>query len=718
MKTHRITDNIIKYTFGNPIKTDAVIINGEEFNKCSLDFFEAEDESKLKLTYKMDRHDIVWGLGENQRGMNKRGGIYEAFCSDDPNHTPSKKSLYGAHNFIVIDGRNKFGVFVDFPGKVTFDIGFSDKDELKIEIEEKNAEIYIINGKSPKEIVKEFLNITGEGYVPPKWAFGYQQSRWSYKNAEAIDKITDKFIENEIPCDAIYLDIDYMERFKDFTVDEKAFPNFKDYIEKIKNKGFRLIPIIDAGVKIEEGYDTYEEGVEKGYFSLDDSGKPFTAAVWPGRCHFPDFLNSDARSWFGLKYKTLTDLGIEGFWNDMNEPALFYTDRGLKEAIEAAKASENENLDIYSCFALKDKFNQMSNNLEDYKSFYHNINGESVNHYKVHNLYGYNMTRSAAEGLREIQPNKRFLLFSRASYIGMHKFSGIWTGDNHSWWEHILLNIKMMPSLNMCGFLYIGADTGGFSSDANAQLVTRWTQFSLFTPLFRNHSSMGTRFQEPFSFDFETRETIKKVIELRYALIPYIYSEYMKAIINKDMYFLPLSFVYGDEMSRRIENQLLVGDSLMVTPIYEENAVGRYVYLPEDMLLWKVKDYKNREYSVVKEGHSYLDVDIDETPIFIRKNKMLVIGNHAQNVDSIDNRELNIIAFFNDRAEYIYYEDDGKTYDYKRGKYGEISIEIKKNEINYIINVVKKGNTSLKKLNFEIVDVDGNIERKVVNLRG
>ena len=402
----------------------------------------------------------------------------------------------------------------------------------------------------------------------------------------------------------------------------------------------------------------------------------------------------------------------------MNEPALFYTDRGLKEAIEAAKASENENLDIYSCFALKDKFSQMSNNLEDYKSFYHNIDGEIVNHYKVHNLYGYNMTRSAAEGLREIQPNKRFLLFSRASYIGMHKFSGIWTGDNHSWWEHILLNIKMMPSLNMCGFFYIGADTGGFSSDANAQLVTRWTQFSLFTPLFRNHSSMGTRFQEPFSFDYETRETIKKAIELRYALIPYIYSEYMKAIINKDMYFSPLSFVYDDEMSRRIENQLLVGDSLMVTPIYEENAVGRYVYLPEDMLLWRVKYYKDREYSVMKKGHSYLDVDINEIPIFIRKNKMLVIGNHAQNVESIDNSELNIIAFVDDRAEYVYYDDDGKTYDYKRGKYGEISIEIQKNEKNYIINVENKGNTSLKKLNFEIVDIDGNIERKFVNLRG
>lgn len=716
MKTYRITDNIIKYTFGIPIRTDAVSIAAEEFDKDSLDFFQIEEEAELKFIYKMNRQDIVWGLGENQRGMNKRGGVYESFCSDDPNHTADKKSLYGAHNFIVIDGKNKFGVFIDFPGRVTFDIGFSHKDKLEISIEEKNADVYIIVGKSAKEIVKEFLNIIGDGYVPPKWAFGYQQSRWSYENEEAIDKITDKFIENHIPCDAIYLDIDYMEGFKDFTVDEKAFPNFKDYVQKVKDKGFRLIPIIDAGVKIEEGYGIYEEGLEKGYFSLDNTGKPFTAAVWPGRCHFPDFLNSDARRWFGLKYKILTDLGIEGFWNDMNEPALFYTDIALKEAVEAAKASENENLDIHSCFALKDKFNKISNNLEDYKSFYHNMDGEIVNHYKVHNLYGYNMTRSAAQGLEEIQPNKRFLLFSRSSYIGMHKYAGIWTGDNHSWWEHILLNIKMMPSLNMCGFLYIGADTGGFGGDANAQLVTRWTQFSLFTPLFRNHSAMGTRFQEPFSFDNKTRDIIKKAIELRYALIPYLYSEYMKAIINKDIYFLPLSFVYKDEMSRKVENQLLVGDSLMITPVYEENAIGRYVYLPEDMLLWKVNNYKNRKYSIMKEGHGYLDVDINEVPIFIRKNKMLVIGNHAQNVESIDNSQLDVIAFVDDKAEYIYYDDDGKTYNYKNGEYAEIVIKIENKENNYVITVKNRGNTAIKKLKFEVLDSRGNIYKESVTL--
>jgi alpha-glucosidase len=717
MKTYKISENVIKYSFGSVICTEAVVLNGHKILKDNLDYFKIDETSGLKFNYKMLRDAIVWGLGENQRGMNKRGGIYEAFCSDDPKHTPDKKALYGAHNFLVVDGEEKFGVFVDYPGKVIFDIGFTHEDYLEISVEEKDIDIYIINGDKPLDIVREFLNIIGEGYAPPKWAFGYQQSRWSYPDAQAVREVGDKFKENNIPCDAIYLDIDYMERFKDFTVDNKAFPQFKNFVKEMKDKGFRLIPIIDAGVKIEEGYDVYEEGVEKGYFCTDIEGKPFVAAVWPGRCHLPDFLNPKARRWFGKKYKTLTDAGIEGFWNDMNEPAIFYTDRGLKQAIDAAKASENENLDIYSYFGLKDKFANMSNNLKDYKSFYHHIDGEKVNHYKVHNLYGYNMTRAAEEGLREIDSKKRFLLFSRASYIGMHRYSGIWTGDNHSWWEHILLNIKMMPSLNMCGFLYIGADTGGFSGNANNQLVIRWTQFSLFAPLFRNHSAMGTRAQEPFSFEKETVDILRSSIELRYALIPYIYSEYMKAVINKDMYFKPLFFEYDDNMCRKIENQLLVGESLMVAPIYEENAIGRYVFLPEEMLLWKVTDYRSRDYEIMKSGHHYINVEFEEVAIFIRKNRILVLGKHSNNVETLNNEHLNVIAFIEDEAHYMYYDDDGISKDYRKGQNNEISIHIKKQGEDYVININNNGNKGVSKLHFEIIDISGNVKKKTVNIK-
>ncbi|KEI12221.1 alpha-glucosidase [Clostridium novyi B str. ATCC 27606] len=716
MKTFKIIDGVSKYVFGNPINTEAVIIQGEEIKKDSLEFFTLEYKEKFSLVYKMDKDDIVFGLGENQRGINKRGGIYQSFCSDDPLHTENKKSLYGSHNFTVIYGKETFGVFIDFPGKVTFDVGFTDKNEYKITMENSNVKVFIIKGTSLKDIIKKFLKIIGRSYIPPKWAFGYQQSRWSYENESKINEISDKFIKNKIPCDAIYLDIDYMERYKDFTIDSNRFPDFKDFIKEMKNKGFRLVPIIDAGVKIEKGYDIYEEGIKNNYFCTNEDEEPFIAGVWPGRCHFPDFLNKNARIWFGLKYKVLTDLGIEGFWNDMNEPAIFYTNRGIKEAINFAKKSEKENLDISSYFELKDKFDNISNNILDYKSFYHNKDGNKINHYDVHNLFGYNMTRSASEGLRTIEPNKRFLLFSRSSYIGMHRYSGIWTGDNSSWWQHILLSIKMMPSLNMCGFLYIGVDTGGFSSDANAEILIRWTQFSLFTPLFRNHSAKGTRKQEPFAFDDETTNIIKNIINFRYSLIPYIYSEYMKAVLNNDIYFAPLIFEYNDEIARRVEDQLLVGDSLMISPIYEENAKGRCVYLPEDMLLWKVKNYKDRKYEVIKKGYKYLDVDIDEVPVFIRKNKMIVIGKPSKNVDCLENKELDIVAFVTDKAEYRYYDDDGKTYDFENGSYSEMVITITRNKKDYDIDIKYNGIKFVDKLNFEIVDSCGEKFIKTINL--
>lgn len=714
MKAFVLDENITKYTFGKPFDTETVFLKGTEITRENIEFFKINKEEKFNLTYNMDISQIVFGLGENQRGINKRGGIYESFCKDEPNHTPNKKSLYGAHNFIVLDGNEKFGVFVDFPGKVVFDVGFSNNNELKISLGEENFDIYIINGKNARSIVRKFLSLIGESYVPPKWAFGYQQSRWSYKNENTVLNIADSFIKNDIPCDAIYLDIDYMDKFKDFTIDSDNFPYFESFIKRMKNKGFRLVPIIDAGVKIEKGYNVYEEGVEKGYFCTDTEGKNFTAAVWPGLCHFPDFLNKEARRWFGLKYKTLANIGIEGFWNDMNEPALFYTKRGLKEALNEVKECEGKNLDVYSFFNLRSKFSNISSADEDYKSIYHNVDGNKVNHYKVHNMYGYNMLKSASEGLKEVYNNKRFLLFSRASYIGMHKYGGIWTGDNHSWWEHILLNIKMMASLNMCGFLYIGADTGGFSTDANSQLVIRWTQFSIFTPLFRNHSSMGTRNQEPFSFDDKTTDVLRNVIKFRYALIPYIYSEYMKAVINNDMYFIPICFEYDDKTSRRIENQLLVGGSIMIAPVYEENSAGRYVYCPEDMLLWKVSDFKNRKFNVVKKGHMYLDVELDEIPIFIRKDNILVIGNTASNVDSLDNRELNVIAFVENKAEYIYYDDDGISFDYKKGNYSKITIKIEKTKNDYNIDVKNSKNSFLNKLNFEIVDQEGTLSKKTI----
>ena len=466
-----------------------------------------------------------------------------------------------------------------------------------------------------------------------------------------------------------------MDSYKDFTLNEEFSDDFPGFVQEMKDQHIRLVPIIDAGVKIEDGYDVYEEGVENRYFCQREDGSDFVAAVWPGDTHLPDVLNADARKWFGGKYRYLTEQGIEGFWNDMNEPAIFYSREGLAEAKEMAREfadGENENWDGSSgdgesigVWQLGDKLSGLANSPEDYRRFYHNFNGQKVRHDKVHNLYGYNMTRAAGEAFDRIDPDRRFLMFSRSSYIGMHRYGGIWTGDNKSWWSHILLNLKMMPSLNMCGFLYTGADLGGFGADTTRELLLRFLALGVFTPLMRNHSALGTREQE--CYQFEDMEDFRHVIGVRYRLLPYLYSEYMKAALNDDMYFKPLAFVYpDDQMAARIEDQLMLGNEIMIAPVCEQNGKGRYVYLPEEMKFVKFLPDGTISEEILAAGIHYVDIALNEVPLFIRSGKCIPVADAAECVDEIDMSSLRMIGY--EGAEYVLYDDDGVHKDYENEK--------------------------------------------------
>lgn len=650
------------YRYGAPIDTNAVIQDLPVCGGAPPFLEENRFGDTLTFSFKMADEDKVYGLGQAVRGIDKRGWRYDSFCTDDPNHTETKRSLYGAHNFIIVSGKEPFGVFVDSPARVIFDIGYEAYDMLSIRPEEPDFRLYIITGESPADIVAQYRKLIGRSYLAPRWAFGFQQSRWGYQNEQDIRQVVSSYRENHIPLDAVYLDIDYMERFKDFTVDQEKFPNFTDFVGEMKQQGIRLVPIIDAGVKIEDGYSVCEEGLKNGYFCKDEEGREYVTAVWPGRTYFPDFLNSDARRWFGSKYKTLLDCGIEGFWNDMNEPAIFYSEKGLKKAWDELETYKNKELDIYSFFEMRDLLGRLSNSMDDYKSLYHNMDGVRVRHDKVHNLYGFYMTRSAAGAFDELEPGKRILMFSRSSYIGMHRCSGIWTGDNQSWWSHLLLNIKMMPSLNMCGFLYTGADIGGFGGDATRDLLLRWLAFGVFTPLMRNHSALGTREQECYRFG--DVNAFKNIISVRYRLIPYLYSEYMKAALSDTMMFRPLAFDYrGDKRAESVEDQLMLGDSLMIAPVYEQNAPGRYVYLPEDMLFVKMQGAHGCTCQIMQKGDHYINVALDEVPLFIKKGCLLPLCESAQSTGELDFCSLTLIGYAGERASYRLYTDDGVSKD-------------------------------------------------------
>ena len=658
---------IQRFSFGHPFPTQSVVLSLPA-ESGSVPFL-TPDDSGWQLT--LSEQAAVYGLGEMPRGINKRGWHYITNNTDESRHSEDKLSFYGAHNFLLVrDGSTCFGLFVDFPGKVYYDIGYTRHDLFSFHTETPDYDLYLLSGGNENAICKEFRTLIGRSYIPPKWAFGLAQSRWGYKTEEDVREVARQYKEHDLPLDMICMDIDYMQDYADFTVNKERFPDLAKLSADLKAQGIRLVPIIDAGVRIDPNDPTCTEGLEKGYFCKKADGTPFVAAVWPGKAYFADFLRPEVREWFGHKYKALTDCGIEGFWNDMNEPSLFYSPERLRAFLnDMAALREKDNIEQEEFFPrVVGGAMGLMNSPADYASFYHEVDGQKVRHDQVHNLYGGSMTRAAGEAFADLRPGQRTLLYSRSSFIGSHRYGGIWLGDNNSSWAQLLANIQMMPSVQMCGFLYSGADLCGFSSDTTPDLALRWLEFGLLTPLMRNHSAVGTRMQEYYRFP-EVLPAVRNMIRLRYALLPYLYSEFMKAALENTSYFRPLAFDYPDDPdAREVEDQLLLGEGLMAAPVYVQNAHGRHVYLPEPMKLLRLRAVDDYDEEILPAGHHYIRCALDEVLLFLRPGHIVPVAQPANNTSELDDASLTLWSFLPDgeSAEYRMYRDDGVTTEYEK----------------------------------------------------
>ena len=658
---------IQRFSFGHPFPTQSVVLSLPA-ESGPIPFL-TPDGSGWQLT--LSEQAAVYGLGEMPRGINKRGWHYIANNTDESRHSEDKLSFYGAHNFLLVrDGSTCFGLFVDFPGKVYYDIGYSRHDLLSFHTETPDYDLYLLSGGNENAICREFRTLIGRSYIPPRWAFGLAQSRWGYKTEEDVREVARQYKEHDLPLDMICMDIEYMQDYADFTVNKERFPDLTKLSADLKAQGIRLVPIIDAGVRVDPNDSTCTEGLEKGYFCKKADGTPFVAAVWPGKAYFADFLRPEVREWFGHKYKALTDCGIEGFWNDMNEPSLFYSPERLRAFLnDMAALREKDNIEQEEFFPrVVGGAMGLMNSPADYASFYHEADGRKVRHDQVHNLYGGSMTRAAGEAFADLRPGQRTLLYSRSSFIGSHRYGGIWLGDNNSSWAQLLANIQMMPSVQMCGFLYSGADLCGFSCDTTPDLALRWLEFGLLTPLMRNHSAVGTRMQEYYRFP-EVLPAVRNMIRLRYALLPYLYSEFMKAALENTSYFRPLAFDYPDDPdAREVEDQLLLGEGLMAAPVYVQNAHGRHVYLPEPMKLLRLRAVDDYDEEILPAGHHYIRCALDEMLLFIRPGHIIPVAQPANNTSELDDASLTLWSFLPDgeSAEYRMYRDDGVTTEYEK----------------------------------------------------
>ena len=569
--------------------------------------------------------DAVYGLGDKTGFLNKRGYEYENWNTDDPApHVDSYKSLYKSINFFMVSGKNGCcGILADNTYRTRFDFGKEDPDSFRFSHAGGSLDYYMIPGSDLKCVLRKYLQLTGAPRLQQKWVYGYQQSHWGYMSGDEVLRIANTMRENRIPMDAMYLDIDYMDGFRVFTFDKQRFSDPKGLSEKLASMQIKPVAIIDPGVKKDPGYFVYEEGVREGHFAVNPDGSIYVGKVWPGDSVFPDFTREQTRSWWGEKLKLLTDNGIRGIWNDMNEPANF--DSSIPDDVRFAEGDHGE----------------------------------------IHNIYGHLMAQATYEGLLKLE-NRRPFVLTRACCAGSQRYCSGWTGDNHSIWAHIQLSLVQMMNLGLSGMYMSGSDIGGFGSDCTPELLVRWMQAGCLAPFFRNHYSKGTRPQEPFAFDEATMTLCRDAINLRYHLLPYIYD-----VAHEDLPILrPLILEYpGDPMCVNLSDQYLIGEKLLAAPVMSPGVSARAVYLPEG--IWY--DYYTGERY---EGGRYIlaAAPIHRLPLFAKAGAILPVS-AGQPQSTEDIREI-ALEVFPGTGSFVHYEDDGETLDYESGRYRALKVEV------------------------------------------
>ncbi|GIO35647.1 hypothetical protein J41TS12_05080 [Paenibacillus antibioticophila] len=620
-------------------RTMSVSVTDGHHSECGS-YKMSRSGSRMQCRTAMPEDAAVYGLGETTGFLNKRGEKYTMWNSDifDP-HVPDTESLYQSIPVLIQHSKSgTFGVFIDEPGKLVVDMR-EDRDQVMLETFHGKMDLYILPGPGIKEVVAAYARLTGVMELPPLWSLGYQQSRFSYMNQEEVLGLAAAFREKRIPCDVIYLDIHYMDEYKIFTFDPVRFPNPKQMIAELKTMGFRIVPVVDPGVKIDAGYSVYEQGSAEGYFCRKPDGELFTGDVWPGASVFPDFTEETTRQWWGRLHQFYVEHGISGIWNDMNEPSVF---------------------------------NSPSKTLDP--DVVHRNGGQEKPHEELHNLYGLLMCEATRNGLARLLDGERPFVLTRAGYAGIQRYAAVWTGDNRSYWEHMEMFMAMGMNLGLSGVAFCGADIGGFMHHTSGELLARWTQLGAFTPFFRNHSAIETRNQEPWHFGEEIEAICRKYIELRYRLLPYIYSLFRASTQDGLPIMSPLVLHHPlDQRVKNLSDQYLFGTHLLVAPICRPGREHRVVYLPEGVWFdyWTGERHAGGQNVVAY-------APLDTLPLYVKSGAVLPMIPGSQHTGTAEWQSLNIHLYGLGAGtdcpgqepitgEFTLYEDDGISDAYTRG---------------------------------------------------
>lgn len=537
------------------------------------------------------------GLGEKTGYLDKKGRTWRNWNTDPANSLHERfDPIYVSWPFLI--GRDPgraggpdtfFGLFLDSARYSEFALGVEDSRST-LKVASGAFDLYLIPGPTPADVVRRFLTLTGRPALPPLWALGFHQCRWGYENEKDIREVVDGYAKRRIPLGAIWLDIDYMEAYKVFTFSKKNFPRPAKLTADLAKRGTRTVCIVDPGVKAEKGYPIFDEGVKAGYFVRNPDGSDFIGEVWPGKTAWPDFTRPEVRDWWANLHRFYVERGVDGIWNDMNEPAVFNSpghtmpvDRLHGDLPRPTRSGKAER-------------------------------PAGILHEHVHNLYASGQAEAAFEGQKRFRPGARPFLLTRAGFPGIQRHAWIWTGDNTSSWEHLEMSIPMLVNMGLSGIPFAGADIGGFAYDSNGELLARWTWLGAFTPFMRNHAAKGSARQEPWCFGREVEAICAEAIRFRYRMLPYLYSLAREAVETGAPLMRPLFWEFpGDKTAASVHDQFLLGDSLLVAPVTRPGWTSKTVYLPKGSweCFWTGAPCKGGQFVTV-------DAPLATIPVFLR----------------------------------------------------------------------------------------------------
>ncbi|TCI91707.1 glycoside hydrolase family 31 protein [Tenacibaculum sp. M341] len=634
----------------------------------------------VKMSKAAPQGECYYGLGDKPMHLNLKGKRVENWATDQYAYGKDQDPLYKSVPFYIgMHEERAYGIFFDNTFKTFFDFCHERRNVTSFWAHGGEMNYYFFYGSNMQEVITRYTDLTGKPELPPLWALGYHQCKWSYYPESKVKEVTSKFRELKIPCDAIYLDIDYMDGFRCFTWNKDYFPDPKRMVAELAEDGFKTIAIIDPGIKIDDDYWVYKEAMENDYFCKRADGPYMRGKVWPGECFFPDFTNPKVREWWAGLYKEIIDeIGVKGIWNDMNEPAVMEV---------PGKTFPND--------------------------VRHSYDGNHCSHRKAHNIYGTQMARATYEGVKKYAYPKRPFIITRSAYSGAQRYTSSWTGDNIATWEHLWIANIQAQRMSMSGMSFTGSDIGGFAEHPTGELYARWIQLGVFHPFCRTHSSGDHGNQEPWTFGQEVIDVTRKYVELRYQLLPYLYTmfwEYaefgipmLKSLVLYDQY---------DPQTHYRTDEFIFGNQILVCPVQEPNSKGRRIYIPRG----KWYNYWTREY-VTGGLEKWVDADIDIIPLFIKEGAIIPKYPVQQYVGEKKIEQLKLESYFTLDEKIIskVYEDAQDGYDYMKGRYSlrtftftgkEKEVIIQQHKDGTFVNEYETMKIELIGLPFEIKEVE------------